>query len=306
MGATGATGATGDTGLTGATGDTGLTGATGDTGLTGATGDTGLTGATGDTGLTGATGDTGDTGATGATGANGTGFVTGANNNDYSSDAFENVSSGSGNVAVGVDALYALASGSSNIAIGADAGSNYSGSESNNIAIGAAGDTGISNEIVIGSSQSAAYIAESAIVVGTTNGAPLYLDSVTGQLSFGNSSSQRFKRDIQDMGSASEALLALRPVSFKYKVSIDPKGVEHYGLIAEEVQKVSPDLVLKNKNGEVVGVRYDAVNAMLLNEFRKEHAKVEEQAKTIADQQATLNAVMERLSALEKAEAAKK
>jgi len=93
-------------------------------------------------------------------------------------------------------------------------------------------------------------------------------------------SSERFKKDIATMEKASEAILSLRPVTFRYKT--DTKGTPQFGLIAEEVARVNPVLVLPDKEGKPYSVRYDAVNAMLLNEFLKEHRKIEEQEATIA------------------------
>jgi hypothetical protein len=107
---------------------------------------------------------------------------------------------------------------------------------------------------------------------------PVLIDSA-GQLGT-MSSSKRFKRAIKPMDSASEAVLALKPVSFHYKS--DNTNTPQFGLIAEEVAAVNPDLVVRDENGEIYSVRYDAVNAMLLNEFLKEHRKNEEQEATIA------------------------
>src|SRR5208283_6112455 len=90
-------------------------------------------------------------------------------------------------------------------------------------------------------------------------------------------SSARFKQNIHSMGEASEALLALRPVTFRYKPGIDPKGLAQFGLVAEEVDKVDPDLVVRDATNGIYSVRYEAVNAMLLNEFLKQHSKVEQQ-----------------------------
>jgi uncharacterized coiled-coil protein SlyX len=94
-------------------------------------------------------------------------------------------------------------------------------------------------------------------------------------------SSRRFKKDIADMNTASEALLALRPVTFRYKPELDKAGIPQYGLVAEEVAEVNPDLVVRDDKGEIYTVRYEAVNAMLLNEFLKEHREVQEQKATI-------------------------
>ena len=95
-------------------------------------------------------------------------------------------------------------------------------------------------------------------------------------------SSARFKEAIKPMHKASEAILALKPVTFRYKHDLDPDGVPQFGLVAEQVEKVNPDLVVRDEDGKVSTVRYEAVNAMLLNEFLKEHRKVEEQQGTIA------------------------
>jgi len=90
------------------------------------------------------------------------------------------------------------------------------------------------------------------------------------------------------MDKASEALLALEPVTFRYKKEIDPTGTSQFGLLAEEVEKVNPDLVVRDNEGKPYSVRYDQVNAMLLNEFLKEHKKVEEQQATIAELKSTV------------------
>jgi hypothetical protein len=94
-------------------------------------------------------------------------------------------------------------------------------------------------------------------------------------------SSRRFKKDIADMNDASEALLALRPVTFRYKPELDKAGIPQYGLVADEVAEVNPDLVVRDENGEIYTVRYEVVNAMLLNDFLKEHRKNEDQEATI-------------------------
>jgi predicted ribosome quality control (RQC) complex YloA/Tae2 family protein len=94
-------------------------------------------------------------------------------------------------------------------------------------------------------------------------------------------SSARFKDEIKPMDKASEAILALKPVTFRYKRELDPQGIPQFGLVAEDVAKVNPDLVARNEKGQVYTVRYDAVNAMLLNEFLKAHRRIEEQDKRI-------------------------
>ena len=97
-------------------------------------------------------------------------------------------------------------------------------------------------------------------------------------------SSARFKDAIKPMDKASEAILQLQPVTFRYKHELDPDGIPQFGLIAEQVEKVNPNLVVRDEDGKVNTVRYEAVNAMLLNEFLKEHRRVEEQGATIAQQ----------------------
>jgi len=96
-------------------------------------------------------------------------------------------------------------------------------------------------------------------------------------------SSARFKDDIKPMEKASEAILALKPVTFRYKHELDPEGIPQFGLVAEQVEKVNPDLVARDDKGKLYTVRYEAVNAMLLNEFLKEHCRVEQQEATIIE-----------------------
>ena len=176
-------------------------------------------------------------------------------------EALTSNSTGESNVAIGRGALSNSTTGGSNLALGIDAG-NQVITASNVIAIGhtaanLSDTTWISNVFGV-TTQS-----------GTT--APVIV-SDSGQLGT-VVSSERFKKDIAAMEKASEAILALRPVIFHYKT--DTKGTPQFGLIAEEVAKVNPALVLPDKEGKPFTVRYDAVNAMLLNEFLKEHRKVE-------------------------------
>ena len=98
-------------------------------------------------------------------------------------------------------------------------------------------------------------------------------------------SSERFKDAVNPMDKASEVILALKPVTFRYKKELDPESIPQFGLVAEEVEKVSPDLVARDDQGKPYTVRYDAVNAMLLNEFLKEHVKVESLEKAVTEQQ---------------------
>ena len=103
-----------------------------------------------------------------------------------------------------------------------------------------------------------------------------------------STSSARYKENIQPMDKASEAILALKPVTFRYKKELDPKGIPQFGLVAEQVEKVDPELVAKDSDGKPYSVRYEAVNAMLLNEFLKEHRTVAEEANKNREQEATI------------------
>src|SRR4029434_3034626 len=107
----------------------------------------------------------------------------------------------------------------------------------------------------------------------------------------GNStSSGRFKEEIKPMDRGSEAVFSLKPVTFRYKKEIDPAGTSQLGLVAEDVEKVNPDLVVRDQEGKPYSVRYDQVNAMLLNEFLKAHRKVQELEATVAQQQKNFQA----------------
>jgi hypothetical protein len=174
---------------------------------------------------------------------------------------------GINNDAMGTGALYHNTSGSSNVALGISAGYNQT-TGSSNVYIGA-GMAGIAGE------SNACYIAS---IFGQTSasGVPVLINS-NGKLGT-TTSSKRFKEAIKPMDSASETIFALKPVSFRYKKEIDPARTPQLGLVAEEVEKVNPALVIHDKEGKPYTVRYDQVNAMLLNEFLKEHkAFVEEQ-----------------------------
>jgi hypothetical protein len=195
---------------------------------------------------------------------------------------------GGGNTAVGRGALFDNQSGNYNIALGFAAGDRTTGS--NNIVIGDIGVEGESNTIRIGGGgftgpQTAAFIAG---ISGTAVVGDAVVVDGNGQLGT-LASSARFKKNIKPMDKTSEAILALKPVSFQY--TSDSKGTPQFGLIAEEVAKVNPDLVVRNRNGEIHSVRYDQVNAMLLNEFLKEHHKNEEQEATIARLQKQIEAL---------------
>ena len=195
---------------------------------------------------------------------------------------------GNFNTAVGWLALSGNITGSDNVAVGVEAGKLSTGDS--NIDIGHPGVAGESHTIRIGGApfagpQTACYIAG---ISGQTasGGAAVYINS-DGKLGTSNSSI-RFKDAIKPMDKASEAILALKPVTFHYKKELDPKTIPQFGLVAEDVAKVNPDLVARDAQGKVYTVRYEAVNAMLLNEFLKEHRKVEEQDHKIQEQEATI------------------
>jgi hypothetical protein len=185
---------------------------------------------------------------------------------------------GEANTAVGAGALLRNSVGGGNIALGINAGFSLTGS--NNICIGNIGIADDEDTIRIGTGafQTRTFIAGISGVAVT--GATVVVNG-SGQLGVA-ASSERFKDQIKPMDKASEAILALKPVTFHYKQQIDPKGTPQFGLVAEDVEKINPDLVTRDAKGEIYTVRYDQVNAMLLNEFLKEHRKVEEQEATIA------------------------
>jgi hypothetical protein len=124
----------------------------------------------------------------------------------------------------------------------------------------------------------------------SSNGAPVFVNAA-GKLAT-TQSSRRFKDDIKPMDETSETLFSLKPVTFRYKKEIDPVGTSQFGLVAEEVEKVNPDLVVRDKEGKPYSVRYDQVNAMLLNEFLKEHRTVQEQGATITRQRKDFEAAI--------------
>jgi hypothetical protein len=175
---------------------------------------------------------------------------------------------GSSNTAIGTNALI-FSTGNGNTALGAGAGTGVT-TANNVIAIGAAA-ANVSDSCFIGNIR--------GVTTANANAIPVLIDSA-GQLGT-VSSSRRFKQEIKAMDSASEAIHALKPVTFHYKS--DGTNTPQFGLIAEEVAEVNQDLVVRDENGEIYTVRYEAVNAMLLNEFLKEHRKNEEQEKTIAE-----------------------
>src|SRR5438552_5559596 len=223
----------------------------------------------------------------------------GSQNVAVGTDALVYNDNGADNAAIGWFALFENTTGGVNTAIGAEALSNNT-TGFNNIALGfAAGDlltTGddnidIGNEGVrdeagtvrIGTdgTQTRTFIAGISGVV--VSGAGVVVNA-SGQLGVA-ASSARFKDEIKPMDKASEAILALQPVTFRYRHELDPDRIPQVGLVAEDVEKVNPDLVARDEQGKPYTVRYEAVNAMLLNEFLKEHRKVEALQASFAQQQ---------------------
>jgi hypothetical protein len=186
---------------------------------------------------------------------------------------------GSLNTAIGAHTLDQNVTGSSNVAMGFQAGFSITGS--GNVCIGqnVLGLAGESNVTRIGNIGATAQANSIFVTVGAG-----------GKLGF-QVSSRRYKDDIKPMDKASEALFALRPVSFRYKKEIDPARSPDFGLIAEDVAIVNPDLVARDDEGTIVTVRYQAINAMLLNEFLKEHSRVQELEANVAHQQKQIEAL---------------
>jgi hypothetical protein len=193
---------------------------------------------------------------------------------------------GADNTAIGHHALSNNTTGSSNIALGKSAGVNLT-TGSNNIDIGSAGGVGESDTIRIGSVQTRTFIK--GISGGVVTGTAVVVNAAS-ELGVAPSSS-RYKDKIAAIDKTSEAILALKPVTFYYKKEIDPEGIPQFGLVAEDVEKVNRDLVVRDAAGKPYTVRYDAVNAMLLNEFLKEHGKVQELEATVANQQKQIEAL---------------
>jgi hypothetical protein len=207
--------------------------------------------------------------------------TTGSFNTAHGVDALYSNTAGDGNTANGLSALAFNTTGAFNIALGTSAGQNLT-TGNRNIDIGNLGVANEGNTIRIGTTgdQSATYIAGIAGQTVGAGGSTCYVDN-DGKLGV-FLSAHRFKTDIADMATASEAILALRPVTFHYKPELDKTGIPQFGLVAEEVEAINPDLVTRDKEGKVSTVRYEAVNAMLLNEFLKEHRKNQQQEATIA------------------------
>ena len=217
----------------------------------------------------------------------------GATNTANGSEALSDNTIGSGNSAIGAFALYNNITGNGNTVLGNSAGQNINGS--GNVCIG----SGVSGE---GGVDDSTYIRNVNTLL--QNFSAGVNDYVTVRLSDGRLghtavvSSQRYKHDIKPLATTSEALYALKPVSFRLKKEFDATQALGFGLIAEEVEKVDPSLVYRNAKGQVESVRYEMVNAMLLNEFLKEHRKVEAQESKIEQQEAKIARQQEQIEAL--------
>src|SRR6266487_1193628 len=220
-----------------------------------------------------------------------------------------------GNTAEGTQALFSNTTGNANTAIGARALLNATGDY--NVALGDSAGEFLStgdNNIDIGYNVVGVKGESNTIRIGNTDIIATYIRGISGQTVVGGAAvfvdsngklgtmtaSTRFSDEIKPMDKASEAILTLKPVTFRYKQEIDSKSIRQFGLIAEEVEKVYPDLIVRDKEGKPYSVRYDQVNAMLLNEFLKEHGKVEKLEASVARQQKqieTLTAGLQKVSA---------
>jgi hypothetical protein len=215
-----------------------------------------------------------------ACGLNALAFNTIANENTaVGSTALFNTTTGAANTAIGFEALASNTSGMGNIAVGDLAGS---------------GVTTANNVICIGAALAGDNVDNTTWISGiygstTESGVTLPVIVSAGSQLGVVSSSRRFKKEIKPMDKTSESVLALKPVTFQYKS--DKTNTLQFGLVAEDVAAVNPDLVVRDKNGEIYTVRYDAVNAMLLNEFLKEHKAVLEERCTVQNQQKEIDAL---------------
>ena len=203
--------------------------------------------------------------------------TTGSLNTAIGENELSENTTGNGNIAAGREALANNTSGFSNVALGPLAGSSVT-TANNVICIGTAG-ANLSGSCFIGN-----------IFGATSGGGTAVFINSDGQLGT-TTSSGRFKVKIRPMEQASDALFALKPVTFRYKRDIDSQQISQFGLVAEDVEKVNPDLVVRDKEGKPYSVRYDQVNAMLLNEFLKAHRKIQELEANNAQQQKQIDAL---------------
>jgi hypothetical protein len=237
---------------------------------------------------------------------------TGDSNTVVGFGAVDHNTTGSENTGIGFAALQSNVDGSNNTAVGFALGANINGNL--NTAVGSdalANNTAGSNNVAVGASSGGSITtANNVICIGTNlagenTSNSCYVGNIFNQTSSGGSavfvnaagklgttvSSRRFKDEIKPMNQSSEALFSLRPVTFRYKSEIEPACTSQFGLVAEDVEKVNPDLVVRDKEGKAYSVRYEQVNAMLLNEFLKEHRRVEKLEATVAALAAQLDKV---------------
>ena len=215
--------------------------------------------------------------------------TTGNENTAVGVFALLNNQTANGNMAAGANALFNNTTGNHNIALGANAGVNLTTGD-DNIEIGNAGFAAESNTIRIGTAgtQTATFIAGIRDTPLANGGALAVGITADGQLGV-RASSARFKEAIEPMDNLSEAIFSLQPVTFRYKK--DPAALPQFGLVAEDVAKVNSHLVVTDAEGKPFTVRYDEINAMLLNEFLKEHKKVQELEANAAKQQKQIEAL---------------
>jgi hypothetical protein len=201
---------------------------------------------------------------------------------------------GNNNTAIGYGALSYNTTGDSNIALGYSAGSNVTTGKFN-IDIGNLGKPQDSFTTRIGKQQTNTYIAGiSGVTVAGGLGVVIDTNGHLGTVT----SSARYKENIKPMEKASEAIFALKPVTFRYKHELDADGIPQFGLVAEDVEKINPDLVARDERGKPYTVRYEAVNAMLLNEFLKEHKAFVEEQRKVQEQGATIARLEQQIEAL--------
>jgi hypothetical protein len=218
---------------------------------------------------------------------------TGHSNTAIGESALFHNTTGYGNTANGISALLDNTTGTLNTAVGGGAGANITGSGNVCIGQGVRGEAGVNERTYIRNINTTVQSFSAGVN-----------DYVTVRLSDGRLghtqvvSSQRYKEDIKPLAASSQALYALNPVSFRFKKEFDPARALGFGLIAEEVEKVDPALVYRNGKGQVESVRYDAVNAMLLNEFLKEHRTVQELRSVVAKQEANAARQQKQIDAL--------
>jgi hypothetical protein len=220
--------------------------------------------------------------------------MTGNSNTANGLNALQANTTGNQNTAAGAAALFSNTAGGQNTAVGDNAlANNTTGSGNIALGLGAGGIVTTANNVIcigtVGNNvDNSCFIGN--IFNATSSGGTAVLVNSNGRLGT-MTSSARFKDEIKPMAEASEALLALRPVTFRYKKAIDPEAKCQFGLVAEDVEKVNRDLVVRDKDGKPYSVRYDQVNAMLLNEFLKEHRKVERLEATVVRQQQGMEAL---------------